>query len=142
MYRVQVYGEPQQKGSTRMVPVKGRLVVTSDNPRLRAWERAVLVAARVVARALVPPPVALDVEFRLPLTKARQAQLRRRPDARGELHVTTPDLDKLVRGVCDPLSGVLYEDDKQIARVRAVKRYARPDETPGASLHVYSLSGR
>lgn len=146
MYRVQVYGTPQQKGSTRMVPVKGRLVVTSDNPRLKAWERAVLVAARVAVcgARLVPPPVALDVEFRLPLTASiRRALQRRGPgDIRlGDLpHTTTPDLDKLVRGVCDPLSGVLYQDDKQIARLRATKRYARLDEVPGALLLIYPLT--
>jgi Holliday junction resolvase RusA-like endonuclease len=35
-----------------------------------------------------------------------------------------PDLDKLVRAVLDSLTGVCYEDDSQVIRLRASKVWA------------------
>jgi Holliday junction resolvase RusA-like endonuclease len=39
------------------------------------------------------------------------------------LMVVKPDLDKLVRGVCDALTGVIYHDDAQVVEIIASKRY-------------------
>jgi hypothetical protein len=40
-----------------------------------------------------------------------------------------PDLDKLVRGLNDALTGVVFEDDSQIDQIVAVKRYGVPERT-------------
>lgn len=51
--------------------------------------------------------------------------------------VTTPDLDKLIRGVLDAMSGPVYKDDSCVVTVHAAKVYGeseglmvsvRPDE--------------
>jgi crossover junction endodeoxyribonuclease RusA len=49
-------------------------------------------------------------------------------------HATKPDVDKLCRAVFDSLSGVLIQDDSQIASLRAEKVYADPEDVPG--VHV------
>src|SRR5882672_3592795 len=42
-------GTPQTKGSSRAFVVKGRAVVTNDNPKNRAWaERVAIVAAEAM----------------------------------------------------------------------------------------------
>jgi Holliday junction resolvase RusA-like endonuclease len=49
-----------------------------------------------------------------------------------------PDVDKLLRAVCDSLSGIIYVDDSRIIRATAQKVYA-DDRGPGASIRVNTL---
>jgi Holliday junction resolvase RusA-like endonuclease len=53
--------------------------------------------------------------------------------------IVPPDVDKLLRGVQDSLSGVIYEDDAQIIRCLAWKVYA-DTRVPGAFIRVNELS--
>lgn len=102
---------------------RGRSVESSK--RWPQWHHAVAehaVAARLqqsVSR-FVDEPVSLTVTFYLPKPK-------RRP--KSERHITRPDLDKLVRGVCDALTGIVWEDDSQVNTIMAVKRYV-DEESP------------
>lgn len=64
-------------------------------------------------------PVSLTVTFYLPKPQ--------RP--KHERHITKPDLDKLVRGVCDALTGIVWADDAQVNTIMAIKRYI-DDESP------------
>ena len=43
-----------------------------------------------------------------------------------------PDLDKLARGLCDGLTGIVYADDSQIVRLNLRKEYG-----PTASTTVW-----
>lgn len=47
-----------------------------------------------------------------------------------------PDLDKLIRGVLDGLTGVAYEDDSQVVRITAAKVY---DKNLGVQIGVQYL---
>jgi crossover junction endodeoxyribonuclease RusA len=53
--------------------------------------------------------------------------------------IVPPDLDKLIRGVGDALTGVIYDDDSQVIRVLAWKSYADARE-PGCFVRVNELS--
>jgi Holliday junction resolvase RusA-like endonuclease len=53
--------------------------------------------------------------------------------------IVPPDLDKLIRGVGDALTGVLYDDDSQVIRCLAWKTYA-DTRLPGAFIRVNELS--
>jgi Holliday junction resolvase RusA-like endonuclease len=50
-----------------------------------------------------------------------------------------PDVDKLIRGIGDSLTGVIYDDDSQIIRVLSWKTYADTRE-PGCFIRVNELS--
>ncbi len=50
-----------------------------------------------------------------------------------------PDLDKLVRGVKDALTGVVYKDDAQVVSINAEKRRANAG-TVGAQIQVLVLA--
>ena len=40
-----------------------------------------------------------------------------------KIHTTKPDIDNLVKFVCDSLNGVCYRDDSQIVELKAEKHY-------------------
>jgi crossover junction endodeoxyribonuclease RusA len=127
-----VTGKPEPKGSTRMLPrggVRGaRPLITSDNPKLKAWQRTVRVDAQLQRVPLFTGPVAVRLAFRL----ARPISLPRRIT----LPYRKPDVDKLTRAVLDALTGVLVRDDANVVELHATKRYIAPVEHPGVEITV------
>lgn len=138
-----VSGLPAPSGSRRIVPIRRadgsqtyRLVA---DRRVSDWIAAVRAEA---ARAMAgqPPwdgPIRVDLEFRFPRPLAhyrggRRGTDRLRPDA-PKLVVKRPDLDKLARAVLDALTGVVWLDDAQVARLSAWKYY---DEAPNVFICV------
>lgn len=122
-----VYGVPQPKGSTRAFVRKGRAIVTADNPRGRPWAALVADAARQVlgpdhrgpGAATLPFPAGVAVVVGLRFILPRPRSLPKR--VRFQTH--RPDLDKLVRAVLDPLTGLLWADDGQVVDVSASKHF-------------------
>ena len=134
-----VRGTPQPKGSARAFKHNGsgRVIVWADNRgRLKVWESCVRAAAlRVRPRDRFYGPVGLTVRFELARPKSATPAKRPHP------HVK-PDLSKLLRGIEDALSGILYNDDAQIVQVRCEKTYCPADQEPGAVVTVIALGGR
>ena len=149
-----VHGTPVPKGSLKPFVVKRKdgsatAHLTHDNPALRPWAQAVAGAA-ILARAhsgrLDAPwrgvPIEVSCRFYLPRVKAdygtgRNA-LKLKPSAATH-HIRKPDVDKLVRGVLDALTGVLYGDDGQVVRAPAEKVLCGPGESPRAEIEVEIL---
>ena len=130
--QIHVPGIPQPKGSTRAfrMPRSSRLIVTSANPKLKAWEQAVYLAGLAVRpRTRFLGPVAVIVAFAFPRPKT----------AKRDMPAVRPDLDKLLRGCLDPLSGLIFNDDAQIVQVEAGKSYCAEGESPGAQIVVRLL---
>jgi Holliday junction resolvase RusA-like endonuclease len=127
-------GKPEPQGSARAFMPKGARypVVTSDNPKLKAWRRDVAQAARQAYRgALIEGPVRVVAAFYLP----RPQRLRW-----DRAHVTRPDADKLGRAIGDSLSGVIYRDDGQVTQCKFTKAYAGVGESPRAVIAVTPLT--
>jgi Holliday junction resolvase RusA-like endonuclease len=55
-------------------------------------------------------------------------------------HVSKPDIDKLLRAVLDPLTGIVMVDDSRVAYVTASKRYAIDGEPTGAMISLCTLA--
>ena len=136
-----VYGKPQQKGSKRVFPVKGRLpdgsprqdyVVRDANPNARPWAAAISAQAAEVMEThrLVRGPVGVDLDFYFARPKSHYGTGRNatklKPSAPEEM-ITTPDVDKLARCALDALTGVVIADDAQIADLAVRKRYGEPE---------------
>jgi len=129
VFQFTVFGEPQQKGSMRAFVPKGwnRPVVTTTNRNLKAWEALVRSRANQ-SRAEHSPlggPIALSINFYFQRPKRL---LTKNTIAVFQPHITAPDLSKLVRGLEDALSGILFLDDKQVAKIEATKAYAASGE--------------
>jgi Holliday junction resolvase RusA-like endonuclease len=136
----EVPGEPQPQGSTKAFKHRrtGRVMVTSDNARLRPWRDAVAWHARQALLGGGPliGPVKVRVEFRFSRPGGHFGKRGLRPAAPRE-HVVRPDLDKLVRAVLDALSDAgVWRDDAQVVETRARKQY---HEQPGAVVEIRTV---
>jgi Holliday junction resolvase RusA-like endonuclease len=124
-----VYGVAEPAGSKDAFVPKGwrRPIVTDANKNLKGWMQLVkdgasqaLAAQAAADRTLLLGGVRLTVAMYLPRPQSL-------PKKQTEM-ITTPDCDKVVRGIQDALTGIAYGDDKQITELLAVKRYAAAGE--------------
>jgi Holliday junction resolvase RusA-like endonuclease len=127
------YGVPVPQGSTRAFVVRGRAVTTSASANLRPWRDTVAAAARFEMQGRTPlaGPVCVLAVFTLPRPASRR-KVDRWPDRR-------PDIDKLLRGLLDSLTGPVFTDDAQVVQVACEKRYVGDPEAltePGVTVEV------
>ena len=128
-----VIGRPSPQGSKKSI---GNNRFVESSKFLPAWRRDVKQAAEnavtVNGWTRAAGPVELEVMFYLDRPSSVSTVKRPYP-------IVPPDLDKLIRGVQDSLTGVIYEDDAQIIRCLAWKVYA-DTRVPGAFIRVNELS--
>ena len=128
-----VIGRPAPQGSKKSI---GNNRFVESSKFLPAWRNAVRIAAEEAVTssmwARVSGPVELEVMFYLDRPSSIPATKRPQP-------TVPPDLDKLIRGVGDALTGVVYDDDSQVIRCLAWKVYA-DTRVPGAFIRVNELS--
>lgn len=129
----QVFGTPQPKGSARAFKRGERIIVTSDNPSLRAWEDAVRAKVQEIAGdVFFEGAVSLHVTFHL--QRPKSISVKKRP-----FMVTRPDTSKLIRGLEDALTEILWKDDSQVIVITASKLYAAPGEASRVDVTVMEV---
>jgi len=137
-----VIGRPQPAGSKRAFAIRaggqltGRTAVADANPRARSWQHQVTSAAPHLEH-LLTGPLALEVTFMLARPVGHYGQGRNRHRLRPAAPAypaVRPDVTKLLRGVEDALTGVLWRDDAQIVTQTARKLYSEPE---GAHIRVW-----
>lgn len=136
MIKFVVYGDPLPKGSARAFVPKGwsRPIITSATKGLKQWESKIAAAAGSQANGtLLMGPLTLTIDFYL----ARPKSLPKKTAH----HIKRPDLDKLIRGATDALTGVIWKDDAQVYTVTATKAYAATeDEAPRAEFTIIPVN--
>lgn len=153
MITFSVYGEPVPKGSKRPF-MPGWKPGQVDRPKvalvemgvgLKPWMEKIKLAA-LAARGpnwtLLDGPLWLDAEFYFPRPKSHF-------DSKGALkagaprhHSIRPDRDKVLRGLCDALTGIIWTDDSRVADSRVLKFYMNPTQMPGVDVQVRLLGER
>jgi Holliday junction resolvase RusA-like endonuclease len=140
-----VLGRPQQKGSKRALPIRGKpkvgqqhIVLVDSNRNLPSWERnARSCAADAMSGSphdgrLIRGGVVVELQFYFARPRShygigRNADLVRRSAPRDM--VSMPDVDKLARAALDALIGVVLHDDALVCELYAAKRYGEPERT-------------
>ena len=127
----EVYGKPQPAGSKRAFvnPKSGRAIVTDANAKSKPWKQEVAAVAHqaMAGRGVFTGPVRMLLEFHVARPKGHYGTGRNAAVLKGSAprHPTSkPDVTKLIRGVEDAMTGVVYRDDSQVYRQEARKVYA------------------
>ena len=110
MISFRVNGLPVPQGSMKVI--HGR-VLHSQGSALAVWRSTIGWEAKVAGATPHGLPVRITIIFIMPRPKTVK-----RP-----YPTVAPDLDKLVRGVLDGLTGIAYEDDAQVVEIHAHKVY-------------------
>jgi len=141
---IDIIGIPIPQGSL-VANGYGRGLRHSNQDKLRPW-RAQLIAELVAARPISwdpSLPISVTATFRFPRPQGHYGTGRNsntlKPSAPTH-HIVKPDLDKAQRALGDAIeqSG-LARGDQQITGWNVAKRYALPDESPGALITITPL---
>jgi Holliday junction resolvase RusA-like endonuclease len=123
-----VFGTAQPAGSKRRGRFGG---VFEDNPKADGWKKhvAAVAGADYGHLPLLEGPLGLRITVYRVRPKGHFGTGRNagqlKPSA--PTHPTTkPDTTKLVRGIEDALTGVLWRDDAQVVEQHATKAYGEP----------------
>lgn len=143
-----VDGLPAAQGSKHAYVNKytGRAALVESSAQVKPWRERIYHAAKEADRADIdstgPFVVHLVFNFARPSAHYRTGRYA------GHLRHDAPlapatraskDIDKLSRAVLDALTGVVWNDDSQVVKLRASKAFAA---TPGVAVVIYNLARR
>lgn len=141
-----VPGIPQPAGSKKAFVLRkggaytGRAVIVDANDKSKPWQRSVQATIlEFFANEPLQPfdgPIRLIVEFRLPRPKGHYRTGKNASELRPgapPFPTTKPDATKLLRGLEDALTGIVWKDDSQIVTQIVRKRY---HDSPGAAVEI------
>jgi Holliday junction resolvase RusA-like endonuclease len=131
-----VAGPPVGKGRPRFTVAGGRAraFTPTATARYEALVKAEYLRQVGNLKLADKAPVGVNVEawFKTPTSAAKA---RRAAMERGDIRpVSKPDLDNIMKAICDALNGVAYADDSQIVSARIAKRYS---SDPRVEVTVY-----
>lgn len=133
-----VLGHPV--GQPRATPVRrGKRAWMIEAPSthgIHSWKQTV----REAVQGAEPYPEGLPLRLWLSFKFSRpQRILNKEPEAVLP-HVVKPDCDNLAKAVQDCLNGILWHDDRQIAKLIVDKSYCRLGEVEGVLIEVSPLT--
>ena len=146
MISFSVAGIPKPQGSKHAFhhAKTGRVMMVESCAALKDWRASVAYhAASQYTGTPVKAPLSLTVTFFLPRPHNHYGTGRNASTVKKQAPVCPTkksggDLDKLVRGICDALTGIIWEDDSQVVSIVARKCYAGA-RGPGADITVWVL---
>lgn len=121
---LRIEGKAEPAGSKRgfVNPKTGGVIITDANKKSKPWQQIVAAAAREAMDGRPPLEGPLELVASFYFVKPKSVK-RDYPSVR-------PDTTKLLRGLEDALTGIVWRDDAQVVQQHAFKSYA--DEA-----HVY-----
>jgi Holliday junction resolvase RusA-like endonuclease len=133
---IHVCGDPAAQGSKRLVSTKsGRTVMLENSRKVKPWRTAIAEAARSFRCPMIEGDVAMRVRVRF----VRPSSHFRKD---GSVKPSAPvrpgraDCDKLLRAVCDALTGIAYHDDRQVCAISAERVWCDHGQESGATIDI------
>lgn len=81
-----------------------------------------------------PIEITVDMVLQIPASWSQKKQLQAE---RGYvLPITKPDIDNVLKAICDGLNGIAWRDDSQVVRCKAGKRYGTK---PGVHVSIVAV---
>lgn len=132
-----IAGDPKGQPRPKAFAFRGHARVY-DPGTAEGWKSQVALALQPwVGQPAFRDAVHVEMEFRFRRPKSHYT-------TKGELtksarcdHLARPDVDNCVKAILDAITTLgIWQDDDQIVSIVARKRYAHPNELPGASLEI------
>lgn len=128
--RITVPGQPQGKGRAR-VCLRGGYARAYTPDSTAAYENLIKLAYGNRGMSVVPVELAVTAYYKIPKSFSKK---KRTEALSGAVRPQTkPDIDNVVKVVCDALNKVAYNDDTQVVKIVAEKYYG---ETPGLIIEI------
>lgn len=124
-----VPGVPIPKGRARAF-VRNGVVIHVTPEKTASYENLVKVKALEAMQGQQPIEGPVCLELTLLFTPPASWSKKKTADALcGFVFPTSkPDIDNVLKGICDAMNEVVFRDDKQVCDVHIVKRYAEVAE--------------
>lgn len=121
-----VHGPAATKGSTKHVPhpKTGVLIPVPDARRLPIWTQAVAWSAKAAGLHAIADPAGVVIRLWLIFARPKSVSVGVRPRM-----TVAPDVDKCLRAALDALTGIAYDDDRQVVTAHVRKIYGARSET-------------
>jgi Holliday junction resolvase RusA-like endonuclease len=131
MIAFKVYGLAQPAGSKRAFMIGGKARITDANKKAKPWKQEVAAAAEAAmnGRPPIQGPVRLQVVFFRPRPKGHFRKDGVSLLSEGERNpypATKPDTTKLLRGLEDACTSIVWRDDAQVVAQHAFKQWGEP----------------
>ena len=122
----------------------GNGVMVESSKNVKPWRQDVKFTALAVKPTKwdTTPAMSLSVVFRF-LRPSSHYGKKNTVLPSAPQHCTSArngDIEKLIRSTNDALTGVLFDDDRQVVTVTATKRYCTENEQPGAVITLTALT--
>ncbi len=131
---------PAPQGSKKYVGKnkEGRAILIETCKQLEEWRDLVTSVAIDLDIAMIEGAVSMSAVFIFQRPRSHFNKKGLKPNAPKYMK-TRPDRDKLLRGISDALTGVLYKDDSYIVDGNTSKRYCVGSELPGVLITLIAL---
>ena len=138
-------GDPAPQGSKQISRWGGLREVSK---KVEPWRAVVQYQSEQQYKGpVLCGPVSLEITFVFQRAKNHWSTAKGKEDqllpSAPFHHTKTPDLDKLIRGLLDPLTircgGCVLHDDSQVVELLCNKRYASANESTGALVQITTM---
>lgn len=129
MIEYQIEGTPRPQGSKRHV---GGGIMVESSKHVKNWRAFAKLKATIAMqgheRIDKPNAVRLVIAFGFDRPQKHSTSKGLRANA-PIYHTSAPDTDKLLRALLDSMTGVVFEDDSQVAIIEVRKYYLKAAQT-------------
>jgi Holliday junction resolvase RusA-like endonuclease len=138
MIRLWIPGIPAPGGSKKVFVNRhtGRVAVMDAGKNNKPWRSLVATIGADNISTPIAGPLAVTFHFVMPRPRSHYGTGRNAGTLKRsapDWHISPPDATKLVRAAEDALTGIAWNDDRQIVHQTATKRYG---ESPGLEIVV------
>ncbi len=130
-------GTPVGKGRPKFAR-RGNFITTYTPEKTASYENLVRLKAEEAMKGRAPIEGAVAMTLLIEVTPPASWSAKKQAQALlGEIRPTTkPDVDNVLKGICDAMNEIVFKDDKQIVAVTIHKAYA---QTARAAVEVVAL---
>ncbi|BBN97479.1 RusA family crossover junction endodeoxyribonuclease [Sporolactobacillus terrae] len=136
MIEFTIYGEPIAQGRPRFAR-RGKFTQAYDPPDSREYKKYVkLLASQNKPHTPIEGPVELKLLIYRPLLKSMSKKKKAAAVAGTLRPIKKPDVDNVAKGIMDAMTGIIWQDDKQVVSLQVSKFYS---EQPRVEVQVTEL---